>query len=83
MSYYWFNRKEILLKAKERYSKEKAAEFYSQNKEAINEKIKIDTKTCQKKKKARLKSIKDGDISIWFSTKKMYYKINEFCFCSV
>ena len=29
MSYYWFNRKEILHKAKERYSKEKAAEYYS------------------------------------------------------
>ena len=26
MSYYWFNRQEILQKAKERYSKEKAAE---------------------------------------------------------
>ena len=38
MSYYWFNRKEILEKAKERYSKEKAAESYSQNKEAIKEK---------------------------------------------
>ena len=25
MSYYWFNRQEILQKAKERYSKEKAA----------------------------------------------------------
>ena len=37
MSYYWFNRKEILQKAKERYSKEKTAEYYSQNKEAINE----------------------------------------------
>ena len=37
MSYYWFNRKEILQRAKERYSKEKAAE-YSQNKEAIKEK---------------------------------------------
>ena len=35
MSYYWFNRKEILQKAKERYSKEKAAEYYLQNKEAI------------------------------------------------
>ena len=35
MSYYWFNRKEILQKAKERYSKEKAAECNSQNKEAI------------------------------------------------
>ena len=40
MSYYWFNRKEILQKAKERYSKEKAAEYYLQNKEAINEKPK-------------------------------------------
>ena len=27
MSYYWFNRQEILHKAKERYSKEKAAEY--------------------------------------------------------
>ena len=35
MSYCWFNRKEILPKAKERFSKEKAAEYYLQNKEAI------------------------------------------------
>ena len=32
MSYYWFNRQEILQKAKERYSKEKAAEYYLKNK---------------------------------------------------
>ena len=32
MSYYLFNRQEILEKAKERYSKEKAAEYYLQNK---------------------------------------------------
>ena len=44
---------------------------------------KIDTKTCQKKKKTRLKSTKDNDISNWFSTKKKHYKINEFCFCLV
>ena len=37
MNYYWFNRQEILQKAKERYSKEKAAEYYAQNKEAIKE----------------------------------------------
>ena len=37
MSYYQFNRQEILQKAKERYSKEKAAEYYLQNKEAIKE----------------------------------------------
>ena len=35
MSYYWFIREEILQKAKERYSKEKAVEYYLQNKEAI------------------------------------------------
>ena len=34
MSYYQFNRQEILQKAKEIYSKEKAAEYYLQNKEA-------------------------------------------------
>ena len=40
MSHYWFNRKGILQKAKERYSKEKAAEYYLQDKEAIKEKSK-------------------------------------------
>ena len=40
MSYYWFSRKEILQKAKERYSKENAAKYYLQNKEAIKEKFK-------------------------------------------
>ena len=40
MSYYWFNKQEVLQKAKERYSKEKAAEYYLQNEEAIKEKAK-------------------------------------------
>ena len=38
MSYYWFNRQEIVQKAKEKYYKEKAAEYYLKNKEAIKEK---------------------------------------------
>ena len=38
MSYYWFHRQEIRQKATERYSKEKGAEYYAQNKEAIKEK---------------------------------------------
>ena len=38
LNYYWFNRQEILQKAKENYSKEKAAEYYKQNEEAIKEK---------------------------------------------
>ena len=38
MSYYLFNRQEVLKKAKKRYSKEKAAEYYLQNEEVIKEK---------------------------------------------
>ena len=38
MSYYWFNRKQILQKAKERYSKKNAAEYHLKNKEVIKEK---------------------------------------------
>ena len=34
MTQYLFNRQEILQKAKKTYSKEKAAEYYIQNKEA-------------------------------------------------
>ena len=40
MCYYWFSKQKILQKAKERHSKEKAAEYYAQNKEAIKEKSK-------------------------------------------
>ena len=53
MSYYQFNREEILQKAKENYSKEKAAEYYLKSKEAIKEKSR-ERKACQKKKKTRL-----------------------------
>ena len=38
MHYYLFNKQEILQKAKKTYSKEKAAEYYIQNKEALKEK---------------------------------------------
>ena len=62
MSYYWFNRLEILQKAKEKYSKEKAVEYYSQNKEVIKKSQESVTKTCHKKK-TRLKSTKEKDIS--------------------
>ena len=40
MNYYQFNRQEIFRKAKENYSKKKAAEYYKQNKEAIKGKSK-------------------------------------------
>ena len=62
MSYCQFNRQEILQKAKERYSKEKAPDYYLKNKEAMKSQ-KSDAKTCLKKKKTRLKCIKEKDIS--------------------
>ena len=50
MNYCWFNRQEILQKAKEKYSKEKAAEYYTQNKEAIKEKSRKRYNLSQEKK---------------------------------
>ena len=55
MNYYWFNRQEILQKAKEKYSKEKAAEYYKQNKEAIKKSQESVIKPCHKKKKVSFK----------------------------
>ena len=52
---YWFDRKEILQKAKENYSKEKAADYYLQNKEAIKEKSKNQYKNLAKEKKDKIR----------------------------
>ena len=71
MSYYWFNRQEIFQKAKERYSKEKAAEFYLQNKEAIKEKSREHYKNLSEEEKNQIKEYKKKkDIKNWFSIKK-------------
>ena len=70
MNYYWFNRQEILQKAKEKYSKEKAAEYYKQNKEAIKEKSRERYENLSQEKKTRLKSIKKNTKN-WFNIKKM------------
>ena len=54
MSYYWFNRQELLQKAKEKYSnggKEKAAKYYQANKDVINKNQMISMRIFQKKKK--------------------------------
>ena len=55
MGYYWFNRQEILQKVKERYSKEKVAEYYAQTKEAIKEKSRERYKNLSKEKKEKIK----------------------------
>ena len=72
MSYYWFNGQEILQKAKERYSKEKAAEYYVQNKEAIKEKSRERYKNLSQEEKTRLKITKEKNIKNWFSIKKKH-----------
>ena len=71
MSYYLFNRQKILQKAEERYSKEKATEYYLQNKEAIKETSKNRYKNLSKEEKNKItENQKKKDISNWFSTKK-------------
>ena len=58
MSYYWFNRQKILQKAKKKYSKEKAAEYYLQNKEAIKERSRNHYKNLSQKGKNKIKEYK-------------------------
>ena len=58
MSYYWFNRKEILQKAKERYSKEKAAQYYLENRETFREKSKNRYKNLSPEEKDKIKEYK-------------------------
>ena len=73
MNYYWFNRQEMLQKAKKNYSKEKAAEYYKQNKE---ESV---MKTCHKKKKTRLKRIKKKiSINYQYQYQLVQYKENNY-----
>ena len=55
MSYYWFNRQEILQKSKTKYFKEKAAEYYAQNKEAIKEKSRERYKNLSQEEKHKIK----------------------------
>ena len=55
MNYYWFNRQEILQKAKENYSKEKTAEYYRQNKEVIKEKSSERYKNLSQEEKDKIR----------------------------
>ena len=82
MSYYQFNRPEILQKAKkERYSKEKTAEYYLKSKEAMKKSKNWYKNLSQEKKKDKIKDHQRKSIKSWLSMKKKDYKINNFCFC--
>ena len=70
MSYYWFNRQEILQKAKQKYSKEKATEYYKQNKDAIKKKSKERYKILSQEEKDKIKVYQKKYIKNWFNIKK-------------
>ena len=55
MSCYWFNRKEISQKAKNRYPKEKAAEYDLQNKDAIKEESKNRYRNLSQEEKEKIR----------------------------
>ena len=66
MCNYWFNRQEILQKAKERYSKEKAAEYYLQNK------AKKRYKNLSEEEKNKIREYQRKSIKHWFNIKKKH-----------
>ena len=73
MNSYWFNRQEILQKAKENYSKEKATEYYKQDKEAIKEKTKECYKNLLQEEKDKIKEHqKKKKIKNFFSIKRKH-----------
>ena len=63
MNYYWYNRQYLLQKAKEKYhdygGKEKAAEYYLQNKDFIKEKSNKYKNLSEEEKEAKRKYNKD------------------------
>ena len=69
MDHYWFNRQEILQKAKE-----KAAEYYAQNKQAIKEKSRKCYKNLSQKEEDKIKEYqkKKKKIKNCFSIKKSF-----------
>ena len=59
MNYYWFNRQEILQKAKEKYSKKKLQSIIHKTKKLQKKSQESVIKTCYKKKKTTLRSTKE------------------------
>ena len=55
MSYYQFDRQEILQKPKEKCSKEKAAEYYLKNKEVVKEKARNCYRNLSEEEKNKIK----------------------------
>ena len=76
MNNYWFNRQEILQKAKEIYSKEKRVLCTKQG--SYKRKVKEFNKNLSQEKKDKIKEYQEKCIKNWFIIKKKHYKINDF-----
>ena len=83
MNYYWFNRQEILQKAKEKYSKEKAAEYDKQNKEVIKEKSRELYKNLSQEEKDIIKEYQRKKYQELVQYKKEALKNKYFLFFSL
>ena len=71
MNYYWFNRREILQIAKEKYSKKKSSRVLCTKQRSYKKKVKRALKKLvTRKKKTRLKIINEKNIKNWFNIKK-------------
>ena len=83
MNYYWFNRQEIFQKPKEKYSKEKTAEYYKQDKEAIKEKSRVRYKNLSQEEKDKFKEYqrKKYQELLQFKKEALKNKLFFFCFC--
>ena len=62
MSYYQLNRQEILQRSKEKYSKEKTAEYYLQNKEALKEKARDCYRNLSEEERNKIKEYQKRSI---------------------
>ena len=73
MSYYWFNRQEILQKAKKKtFSRERATEYYLQNKETIKEKARDRYRNLSEQEKNKIKEYQKKNTKNCFSIKKKH-----------
>ena len=63
MSYYWFNRRELLERAHAKYHREgekgQSASYYQKNKEAIEKKAREAYKNLSKEEKEKKKNIQE------------------------
>ena len=79
MSYYLFNRQEILQTAKKTYSKEKAAEYYIQNKETLKEKARDCYRNFPEEEKNKIKEYQRKRYQELIQCKKEALKNKLFC----